>query len=706
MKKLSLIGCMSLLYAAPAVLADNQPHTSASTSPSNTSSNTAREAPSSLEETLVTGHKDSRIIALKDTIEVTADSAALLRKAPGANFNSNGPLTGIAQLRGMYGARVDVSVNGQALSAGGPNWMDPPLSYAPAGHLESLEVFRGIAPVSAGQETIGGAIHAHTWAGEFGASEKFASEGQVRAGAQSVNSGNQLSGAAVLANNSHKIKLALLSEAGDDASFADGEVTPSEYQRERFDLGYAFKHNDHQISFDFGRNKTGESGTPALPMDIDYIDSDIAAVSYHYESGSTHIKAKLYGSDIEHGMTNYHLRSAPMSDAMWRRNIATGENRGVKLHAKTGKIHWGFDHHSELHNSNIDNPNNAMFFVNNFNDASRSVTGVFAEYEYSFNDSLDSEWGLRLNRVAMDADEINGTPAMMMAGAATLRDNFNNADREQTDTNLDATAKLRKRFNDSTTWYGGIAQKSRSPSYQERYLWLPLEATAGLADGRTYTGNIELKPEVSREIEMGVDYEAGNFSAAPRIFYRKVSDYIQGTESTNMAAVMFVNMMGMSPYAPLEFNNVDAIFYGADMDFSYGFSQQLSLNGVLNYVVGKRDDIDDNLYRIAPVNLRLGLNYDKTNWGVAVETENYAAQNKVSNTQGELASSGYSLLNIQSYFKPTAALQLGLGIDNVLDKNYQNHLSGYNRVMNSDIPVGERLAGYGRNIYLRLDYTW
>ena len=91
----------------------------------------------------------------------TPDTAALLERAPGANVNRNGPLTGIAQYRGMYADQINVLVNGIHINTGGPNGMDPALSYVPRAQLESLEVIRGIAPVSSGLETIGGTMKAN-----------------------------------------------------------------------------------------------------------------------------------------------------------------------------------------------------------------------------------------------------------------------------------------------------------------------------------------------------------------------------------------------------------------------------------------------------------------------------------------------------------------------------------------------------------------
>ena len=45
---------------------------------------------------------------------------------------------------------------------------------------------------------------------------------------------------------------------------------------------------------------------------------------------------------------------------------------------------------------------------------------------------------------------------------------------------------------------------------------------------------------------------------------------------------------------------------------------------------------------------------------------------------------------------------LDLGIENIFDKAYQDHLAGYNRV----VPLRERLYSKGRNYYIRLNASW
>ncbi|MBH79036.1 MAG: TonB-dependent receptor [Gammaproteobacteria bacterium] len=664
-----------------------------------------------LEELVVIGEKYSRTYELADTVDIAPDSATLLRKAVGANIVSNGPLTGIAQIRGMSRYRINTQINGAVISAGGPNWMDPPLSYAPAAHLESLEVYRGIAPVGAGQESIGGVINAKTWDGEFGdGALKLA--GRARTGAHSVDNGTVLGAAVSLGGEHHKLRLSGLTESADDAEFQGGKLLPTRYQRDRFDVGYGFRMGAHTLQLDYGRSETGNSGTPALPMDIQYIDANLARIGWTYASEAVEVQAKLHYSDIGHGMTNYHLRQAPMAEGMWRRNIAVGESLGFAVSARMGGWTVGVDGHDEVHDSDIDNPNNPMFFVRNFNHAERTVLGIFVEREQRFGDGWMAQLGVRYNNVSMDSDSVDATPAAMgMPPAVALRDRFNGADRSSTDHNFDWVVKVTYQTSMELAYYAGLSRKSRSPSYQERFLWLPMQATAGLADGLTYTGNLGLDPEVAHEVELGLDWEREGLLLAPRIFYRGVNDYIQGTASADMPALMFVQMMnamnGAANPLPLQFNNVDAKLYGFDVDWAYELNERWSLNGVVNYVRGKRDDVDDNLYRVAPLNAFVALNYTVGRWGVTLESFWNDAQRKVSDTNGELRSSSYELFNLHGFWQISGNVRLGFGVNNLADKRYADHLGGVNRVRgNADLPVGERLPGYGRSAFARLDVEW
>jgi iron complex outermembrane receptor protein len=667
--------------------------------------------PSEIDELVVVAERDRRVFELAETVDVAPDSAAILRRVVGASVVSNGPLSGMAQYRGMSRFRVGTQINGSVVSAGGPNWMDPPLSYAPAAWLESIEVQRGIASVGAGLETIGGAISANTWRADFSESAPSFG-GRVRTGARSVNDGYVVSAALAMRGREQVLQLSGLTESGDDGRFRHGDVVPSEYTRTRIDVGYGFRTGAHSIRLDYGRNETGDAGTPVLPMDISYIDADLGALSWEYAGDVWHIGGKLYASDIDHGMSNYHLRTAPAAPGMWRRNVTAVANRGFALDVTNNGWRAGVAGHREVHDSDITNPNNPTFFATNFNNAERQVLGVYVEREWLAGDAWVMEMGVRYNRVTMDADTVDATPAVIgMPPAVALRDAFNGADRSQTDDNVDWVAKFNYLASDQLTYYLGVARKSRSPAYQERYLWLPLQATAGLGDGLTYTGDVELRPEVAHEIEFGVDWQHASLTISPRLYYKEVEDYVQGIPSTNAAAVMLVRMMNMAngsdAPAPLQFSNVDATLYGVDVDWRFELSENWMLNGVLNYVRAKRDDVGDDLYRVAAPNALFALNYTQPKWGMIAEAFVYDGQSNVSTTNNETSSSGYGLVNLKGWLLLSSGLKLGFGVDNVADREYSDHLAGVSRVRgNEDVPLGDRLPGYGRNFFARLDYSW
>ena len=47
-----------------------------------------------------------------------------------------------------------------------------------------------------------------------------------------------------------------------------------------------------------------------------------------------------------------------------------------------------------------------------------------------------------------------------------------------------------------------------------------------------------------------------------------------------------------------------------------------------------------------------------------------------------------------------------MGVDNILDKNYQNHLGGYNRVKGTDIAVMSRLPSEGVSAWAEVTYSF
>jgi iron complex outermembrane receptor protein len=662
-----------------------------------------------VEEIVVTGRSVSSGSATIDVErEMLVDTSKALKNIPGANANANGPISGIAQYRGMFGDRVAVVIDNLCVIGGGPNAMDSPLSYVSPMITESLQVTRGIASVSSATESIGGHVNATLARGDFGAAE-FGVSGI--AGARYSSNGNIRTTAARIgvADTQHRFALIAELDNGDSIQTPRGEIRPTQLDRQRYDLSYAFNGERSSLLLFAGQLDTSDTGTPALPMDIRVIDTDLYGARYSFEiSDSWSVDARYGYNDVLHVMDNFGLREPP-AEMRQRQNLTTGKGSLFSIAGKRrfadSTLRIGVDGAFAEHEATITNPNAAMFQVDNFVDVERDVVGLFAEWSKTAARAT-IEAGLRYRQVDATAGSVSASG--MMGGVAPnvqiLADNFNAANRQLQWDSLDAVFKLAYRISERTELQLELGSKARAPSYQELFLWLPLQATGGLADGRSYIGNLDLREERANELVLGLTSTVGQFSVAPQAFYKRVDDYIQGTPSSNMVANMVSSMMTGEP--ALMWSNVDAEIYGVDLAWKLQLTERISLDGIATAVRGRRTDIRDDLYRLAPYNGSVGLTYQQESWSLQSELVAYAKQDKVSRYNEESETPGYELLNVAFVWQAMSSMRLEARIDNLFDATYQDHVAGINRAAGSDIAVGERLYGGERSLSVGVQFSF
>jgi iron complex outermembrane receptor protein len=675
----------------------------------NSEESLATEPDPSIEEILIkgqdTGAADLFVVTPDRATPNAPDTAEMMQLVPGGGVVNNGPLSGQVQYRGMFGSRVGVRIDGMYVSPGGPNWMDPPLHYAPRMLLETLTVARGIASVSAGAETIGGSAHAKLKRSQFTEDEAFAISADAHISGRTVDSSIAGGGILSLANDRHRFQLVGTAEVGDDMRAAAGRIVPTEFERYTYGGGYGLRLGEEQeFGVSYRHNDTGRTGNPSLPMDIRKINTEIANFDYSGNWRGAELAAKVYYMDVDHVMDNFGLRTPPAMPARFRSSRATSDAIGYEAQASLpfydGTLAFGTDGYLAEHDMNVSNPNNPAFFVDNFNDVDRDRYSLFSEWKRSLGERWNLELGVRYSLIHMDAGTVDALPARMLPEAQQLRDAFNAADREKYEHLVDAVAKV-----SVEPWSGWRVElsggrKTRAPSYIERYAWLPLEVTAGLADGNNYVGDIRLDPEESYLVDLGVEWRRADFFIAPRAFYHWVDDYIQGVPSTN-DDVKFISDLNGDP-TPLVFSNVEAELFGIDIPYAVRLPLNVQLDGTLSWVRGKRRDINDDLYRITPLRGRTTLSYLGNGWKVAVEGVYAARQSHVSATNGESPTGGWGVMNVFATWEFYEGVELEIGGDNVLDNDYAPHLAGTSRINSSGVSMGERLPGPGWSFYGRL----
>ncbi|MEZ5967444.1 MAG: TonB-dependent receptor [Hyphomonas sp.] len=637
------------------------------------------------------------------------DVTYLTARTPGGARIANGELSGQMQYRGLFGERLNLRVDGQRLASGGPNLMDPAFHYAPAPLVASVIIDRGVSPVSEGPGLAGGADAVFKRV-DFSDSAEAKLGYDLTFGARSVN--QSFSGGGVVGASTDTWRFNLLGawEKGDDTKYKDGTIAGTEFERGVFGVSAGVKLGEGTLSMDLRRQNTGPSGNPPFPMDIRYFDTDFARIAYDTEIAGVALQAEVHYNDVEHAMNNYDMRPPPSAMNM-REAFASSTTRGGSLKAGFdafgGTLLTGLDGDTVDHNMFIVNPMNANFYVGAYPHITQDRVGAFGEWTGSLG-LFESELGLRIDQHSYDAGDVvlgSALPAMPQM----LAMQFNAADRSADDTTADIVARFWTPSASGLSWRFTLARKQNMPGYIQRYGWLPLNASGGLADGNIYVGDLNLKPETAWIAEAGFDYATPNMYARPTVYLRQIDDYIQGVPFDATPGVIdtpqeMVSSMSGDP-TPLRWANVDARLYGFDMDFGYDFAGPMRIDSVLNYVRGERRDIDDNLYRIAAPSLTTGFTWDAGDWSATFETRAVAEQNEVSATNSEAKSPGYVVLSLYGDWQVKDGVRLSAGVENLLNQVTRDHLSGYNQNGYGDVALGTRVPGAGRGVFVRLSFT-
>lgn len=226
------------------------------------------------------------------------------------------------------------------------------------------------------------------------------------------------------------------------------------------------------------------------------------------------------------------------------------------------------------------------------------------------------------------------------------------------------------------------ARSFRSPSLEERYQYIDLGSVIRVGDPN-------LKPEQGYFFDLGFRLFPDNLNLTTSLFLNSLTDLVTEIPGTyeNRNALIKTNIG-------------EALMYGFEYSINYRVLNQFSIYNTLSYVRGLNKKDDQDLSQISPLNSILGIEYFPIDWMSAdVSAIIFADQNKVA--PGEITTSGYATFNFKLNF---INLNLGsfktgvsIGLENIFDKEYRNHLST-NR--------GFIISEPGRNIFVRANIAF
>lgn len=674
-----------------------------------------------------------------DTIDIAfPDAARAIAELPGVGVNSNGPLTGQIQVRGLFGPRLGVRVDGLTMVSGGPNWMDPPMHYVPAGLLHTATVAVG-APAQSSGGGIGGAVAVETRRPDWHEGDGWLPSLAIDGRAHSVDDGWGTTVLAGIASARQRFHVSAVREAGDDRDFGGGTIVPTRYERHAEGVGWGLRTERLTVDAGWRQVRSDDAGTPVLPLDIEFFDTSLWHLDGRLATDFGALTAFVGGIDIDHAMNNTTLRTTPDFASLplppfagddARRSTAAAEGLEVRIGAElplaAALIRAGVDWREESHDVRVADPDFEPFFVTNFADARSEYLAAWGEAALRLDARTRLDAGLRLGRTVSQADPVDAFPARLVdadpdawpAGTPPravfiLRERFAAADRDRTDTEVDWDLRLTRAFERGVVGEASLARRTRVPGYFERWLWIPLGVNGGLGDGNAWVGDQALDPEVSHQAELALRWAGEDASAGLRVHYRRVDDYVLGVAVTDPVTIA-VSAGASGDATPLRFANVDAQLWGFEATGRVAFGAGFGVDASASWLDGERRDIDDGLYRLAPADLKLGLSWQRDGLVARIEQElvaRRAAGSKAltldpGNDNNRFADvPGYGLTHASLRWTATGALSVQLGVRNLFDRDYTDPLAGFARAMDGDAPVGERLPGDGRNLWARVRWS-
>ena len=271
---------------------------------------------------------------------------------------------------------------------------------------------------------------------------------------------------------------------------------------------------------------------------------------------------------------------------------------------------------------------------------------------------------------------------------------------------LSFAAGIHKHLTDEYAMSLNMSYSERAPSIEEHFAFGPHHAT-----GTFEIGNPNFGEEVSYNIDLGIFDEQGRFTWQANAFINYIEDYIffQGLDTDNdgevdeVEEVTFaggvVTAFTAGELQLVQFQQTDAVFYGLEFASNYNIFDDA--HGRLDFrlfgdVLKAQDTNGQNLPRISPANVGIGLDYIFNRFRLGAELNTVFEQND--NGVLETDTDGYTLLNVRGnvdlYKSATSTATLFVAGTNLLDEDARRHAS----FIKDRAPLAGRSVNFGLRV--------
>lgn len=622
------------------------------------------------------------------------DIGAVMRTLPGLDAIRRGGLGLDPVVRGLRDTQVGAYVDGMRTLPGGPGGMDTPLSHVDPSAIKGLEVMKGPYALTWGAGNMS-AIRVETQ----GLPPRDAPpvSGRFRAGYDtnlsaretSLELNGSTSGVAYTASGAWR-------DGGDYTSGA-GLVTPSDFTsgEVRGRLGL-FTGPASTLTLSGWYQDQRDIDYPGRPMNADFFETYNGSVRWQHRPTSgvvQSVDAMAYVYAVDHAMNNDGKPTAlPNPDRMPpfpmdMVTVAGNEMVGGRVATEfTPGGDWtlelGADGYTALHDASgtMANRDTETLMMERVIWGGARITniGAFVKGDRSLG-PFTASGTVRADRVEADADSAS---SFFLENASS--------ELASTETNLSGALTLTLPMSSRWSLSGGVGSVVRTADANERFSDRSPSKRAQV--GAEFLGDPGIRPERSTQADLWVDARYTRWAGSLNLFWQRIDDAIT-IEETDLP-----RRSAMSAPTVFRYVNGDARYRGMEASGRLAVSNAVTVSASTAYLWGEDVTLDEPALGVSPWRGDVGVRWEPVADGAFVRVTGRAVadQKRVSTTRGEAVTPGYQTADIHAGLPLPGGVMARLGVNNVFDEAYANHLNARNPF------TGVAVAEPGRVFFARL----
>ena len=571
------------------------------------------------------------------------DGAAYLQSIVGFNQIKNGGANGDVTFRGMFGSRIKILTDGTENLGACPSRMDNPASYVSPESYDKITVVKGPQTVQYAHTGSAATVIFEREPEQLTSAKPYRGQASVMLGSYGRLDQNV---EAAVGDETKYARLNANRSIADSYQDGAGNTVPSDWEKWNADLALGWTPNEDTWVELKGGKSDGEAVYAGRPMD---------GSKFARESLGLHVEKKNIGDVIkkveaqvdysynDHVMDNFSLRkfnpadgmSMPMASNVARRTL----NARVAMTQDWGKLQLisGIDSQKNEHTKRSGSLMSPYQNKARVGDMDFESYGAFGELSYAFNDQHKLVTGARVDQAKIDNLAI---------------------DTERKETLPSGFIRIESELAEHVKTYAGLGYVERVPDY-----WELFSTKYHQSAGTTFA---DLENEKTAQFDAGYQYEQGAFKSWASAYAGLINDYIL-TKYTSMTDA--------------HTRNVDATIAGAEVGMGYQFTDALQADVSAMYAWGENTTDNTPLPQISPLEGRLNLRYVQDRYTLGALLRVVDGQSRISKDEGNIVgydlkeSSGFGVLSLNGSYNLNKSVDVSVGVDNVLDKTYSEHLN-------------------------------